>query len=286
MSARIKQILLIGFFLLTVGGVNALTISDGVYFEVDGVNYTFTQDTTLTDLDLSGTYLASTDRSLKCTPTIGSLTVEIHDYTDTLINTTQKPSTNQQVTNYFKDLSPSINLYAYQNSSYKGTTALNTTGGGSYYAPYRSIDELWTFSSSSPPTATTTTTLLTTTTYTIPPVSTTLTGYNGTYTVPDDYYLRGIYEGIRALFLNTAVDESTCQILADNDTWYGSPEINVYTTGESSYIYDDFLNHGEYNWKVRCYYYGHWSMWSETKTFTNSEINRPIKFDWKVINKV
>lgn len=255
MYARTKQILL-GIFLISlmVSGAQALEIGDGIYFEVDGVNYTFSKDTTLTDLDLSSEF-GSTDRSLKCVPNTGGLTVEIHDYTDTLINTTQKPTVNQQVTNYFKDIQASTNFYAYKNDTYVNVFLTNTTGGSSLYGSYRSTDELWLFSTAAPAAATTTTAAATTTIYTLPPVSTTLLEYNGSYTIPDNYYLKGIYDGIQQFIIQNTETEGMCQILVDNETWFGSPEINRLTT-ITEYTNDEFLNLGEYNWRVRCYYRG------------------------------
>ena len=95
----------------------------------------------------------------------------------------------------------------------------------------------------------------------------------------DSVWFSQIYQIIEDLSLWFMRDEDTCQVVADNDLDFSSPEINrhVYIT---EYTHDEYLAQDNYYWKARCRRSDRWSMWSDMDNFTH--VNESVYFDWTV----
>jgi hypothetical protein len=268
--------------LTLIGGLaSAITIDPDVVLYPNNCGYRYFEAYTVTDLNLSIDSIRLNNVIYGCGVSTGTVENLIVNINKTDVNITQKPSINQQITNYFNNLTVSKTFYAHQNGTYKGSFNTNTTGYGYYYAPYRSAWQQWDFNTVAYGLPTTTTSTSTIPTYTLPTVTTTIAPFEGNYEIPQSYYLRQIADTLQNIFIQNTQEDGLCQLIVDNDTFFGSPEI-IKTTHDSEYTYTEFLNTGLYYWKVRCYYYGRWSMWSNSKEITHTDIGKNMYFDWTV----
>lgn len=269
-------------FLLVLASIpvcSQLVIDPGIFFEVDGVNYTFVSQTSVAGLELYP-FFGGSDRAIKITPSTAYVEVEIHIWSDDVIFFNLKPSEYLGTMTRFKDLNSVSDYYSFRNESFIGSFVSNSSGGGKFNTGYHSVWKGWNFTLT-PPIVTTTTSTTSTTSSTLGTTTTSL--FNGTYVVPEDFWLKNIYEVLSAILLGSSENEGICQLVVDNETWFGSPEI-TRTSYISEYDYDEFLNTGTYYWKVRCYYRGRWSMWSNTLEINHTDISKGLFFDWSVIS--